>query len=88
MKINKIILIMSAMLLSLAGLVLFSMHKVHVQPCIELPAPTGPFAVGTAEYHLIDKSRKETKSSNPDDSRELMVHVWYPASLRLWRRAY
>ncbi len=69
---------MSAMLLSLGGLVLFTMQKVQTQPRIELPAPTGPFAVGTAEYHLIVKSRKETKSSNPDYSRELMIHVWYP----------
>lgn len=79
MKINKIILIVSAILLSSAGLVLFSMHKAHVHPRIELPAPTGPFAVGTTAYHLIDKSRKEILSHNPEDYRELMIQVWYPA---------
>ena len=58
------------------------MQKVQVHRCIALPAPTGPFAVGTTEYHLIDKSRKETKSGNPEDFRELMVHVWYPAAAK------
>ena len=68
---------MSATLLSLAVFTLFCMHKAP-HP-IKLPAPTGPFAVGTTEYHLIDKNRKERGSPNPQDYRELMVHVWYPA---------
>jgi pimeloyl-ACP methyl ester carboxylesterase len=35
-----------------------------------LPAPTGPYAVGTTVRHLIDEAR---------DSRELMIQIWYPA---------
>ena len=46
-----------------------------------LPKPTGPFAIGTTSYHLVDKSRKEQLSPNPDDLRELLVQVWYPAQL-------
>ncbi|MVO88813.1 acetylhydrolase [Streptomyces sp. p1417] len=43
-----------------------------------LPAPTGPYPVGTVQLHLVDRSR-------PDDIagtghfRELMATVWYPA---------
>ncbi len=75
MKINKIILITGAVALG-AIITLFCMHKErHV---IQLPALTGPFAVGTTKYHLIDKSRKENASKNPEDYRELMVHIWYP----------
>jgi predicted dienelactone hydrolase len=42
-------------------------------------APTGPYAVGTAVYHLIDTSRDEFYTDDPNDKREIMVQVWYPA---------
>ena len=42
-------------------------------------APTGPYTVGTAVYHLIDPSRSEIYTDDPTDKRELMVQVWYPA---------
>lgn len=42
-------------------------------------APTGPYAVGTAVYHLTDTSRSEIYTADPNDKRELMVQVWYPA---------
>ena len=42
--------------------------------------PTGPYAVGTTEYHWIDKNRKETYSNDPiHPYRELMVRIWYPS---------
>jgi predicted dienelactone hydrolase len=43
--------------------------------------PTGPYAVGTAVYHLIDASRDEFYSDAFGDNRELMIQVWYPAEL-------
>lgn len=43
----------------------------------ELPAPTGPYAVGTAALHLTDRSRRDPW--RPDRVRELMVSFWYPA---------
>ena len=46
---------------------------------IALPAPTGPYAVGRQSFHWIDHSRKESLTDTPDDDRELMVHIWYPA---------
>jgi predicted dienelactone hydrolase len=42
-------------------------------------APTGPYAVGTAVYHLTDSTRDEIYTDDPADKRELMVQVWYPA---------
>ncbi|MCB9421538.1 MAG: hypothetical protein H6667_17165 [Ardenticatenaceae bacterium] len=42
-------------------------------------APTGPYAVGTAVYYLTDTNRNEIYTDDPNDKRELMVQVWYPA---------
>lgn len=43
-----------------------------------MPKPTGEFVVGSTTFHLIDKTRKEIFSDNPNDLRELMIYVWYP----------
>ncbi|MBB5856710.1 alpha/beta hydrolase family protein [Amycolatopsis umgeniensis] len=42
-----------------------------------LPAPTGPYAVGSTDLHLVDRSRQDPWV--PGSSRELMVTVRYPA---------
>ncbi|MEV7119349.1 alpha/beta hydrolase family protein [Kitasatospora griseola] len=45
---------------------------------LTLPAPTGPFPVGTVALHLVDTSRPNPMAGmNPH--RELMASVWYPA---------
>jgi dienelactone hydrolase len=45
---------------------------------LTLPAPTGPFPVGTASARLVDHSRRD--SLRPGRAyRELMVSVWYPS---------
>lgn len=47
---------------------------------IYFPKPTGPYAVGTTMYHVIDTSRKNEFSEDSEHPyRELMVQVWYPA---------
>jgi hypothetical protein len=46
-----------------------------------LPAPTGPYQVGTTTYHWVDESRPELFTRDPDDKRELLVRVWYPADV-------
>jgi predicted dienelactone hydrolase len=46
-----------------------------------LPAPTGRYQVGTTTYHWVDDSRPELFTENPDDRRELLVRVWYPAEV-------
>src|SRR4051794_15390299 len=45
----------------------------------ELPAPTGRKALGTTAVHLIDQSRPDP--SMPSGRRELMISIWYPASM-------
>ncbi len=45
---------------------------------LRLPAPTGPYPIGTVPVHLVDRSRPDPwLSSQPH--RELMISVWYPA---------
>jgi hypothetical protein len=44
-----------------------------------LPAPTGEFAVGRLCQDVVDPSRRERYSDNPDDRRELVLWLWYPA---------
>ncbi len=56
-------------------------------PVPDMPAPTGPYAVGTATYHLIDASRAEARTDDPGDRREIMLQVWYPASSTEGERA-
>jgi len=52
----------------------------HAQSApFELPAPTGPFAVGTTTWRLVDTSRPETLGA-PGESRNVEVHAWYPAA--------
>ncbi|WP_239133796.1 alpha/beta hydrolase family protein [Rugosimonospora africana] len=48
-----------------------------------LPAPTGPYPVGTVDLHLIDPSRPDPVAG-PGHYRELMTSVWYPAR-DVWR---
>lgn len=45
----------------------------------ELPAPTGPFIVGRTTLYWQDSTRPETMTDDPNDKRELMVTLWYPA---------
>ncbi|WP_165949128.1 alpha/beta hydrolase family protein [Kribbella turkmenica] len=44
-----------------------------------LPAPTGRKALGTTALHLVDRSRPDPRM--PSGHRELMVSLWYPASV-------
>ncbi|MEV6606405.1 alpha/beta hydrolase [Kutzneria sp. NPDC051319] len=44
---------------------------------IHLPAPTGPFPVGSSTLHLVDHDRPDLWV--PSSPRELMVSLYYPA---------
>ncbi len=46
-------------------------------PNLSLPEPTGPFPVGMKPVHLVDADRADPW--RPEERRELMVSVWYPA---------
>ena len=49
-------------------------------PVFRFPRPTGPYDIGTVTYHWVDFDRSEAFTSRPDDRRELMVQIWYPAT--------
>ncbi len=46
---------------------------------LNLPAPTGTYAVGQTVFRWVDASRHEAMSEDPNDSREVIAVVWYPA---------
>ncbi len=48
-------------------------------PVFHFPLPTGPYEIGTMTYHWVDENRPEIFTENPNDHRELMVQIWYPA---------
>jgi len=50
-----------------------------VLPVFHFPNPTGSYAIGTVRYHWVDTSRPEIFTTDPNDHRELMVQIWYPA---------
>ncbi|MGE5379064.1 MAG: alpha/beta hydrolase family protein, partial [Bacteroidota bacterium] len=47
-------------------------------PVPVIPAPDGPYQVGTRYYELTDPSRKELYSGK-DELRRFQIQVWYPA---------
>lgn len=48
---------------------------------VVLPKPTGPYAVGRTLFDWKDPSRKDPYSSAIGKERELMVWLWYPATV-------
>jgi len=48
-------------------------------PIPQTPPPTGPYPVGTFSLMLVDESQKEIYSTDPDESRTIMLQVWYPS---------
>jgi predicted dienelactone hydrolase len=50
-----------------------------LMPVFHFPKPSGPYAIGTLTYHWIDTSRPELFTTDPNDHRELIAQVWYPA---------
>lgn len=42
-----------------------------------IPLPTGTYSIGSTQYHLMDKNRRDMHSKD-DNFRELILQVWYP----------
>src|SRR5215208_3695253 len=61
---------------SLALLILFVWSII---PQLELPRPTGLYPVGQTIIKWVDTSRPEVMTDDPDDFREVMAFIWYPA---------
>ncbi len=45
---------------------------------LSLPAPSGPFRIGTVSLHLVDRSRADPYVP-AQHTRQLMISIWYPA---------
>jgi predicted dienelactone hydrolase len=52
----------------------------NLLPVFDLPTPTGKYKVGAQDIHLIT-DQEEYMTSEKGDKRELMVKVWYPATI-------
>lgn len=67
----------------LVSLLVLMLPLAQAQDSREFPQmfpPTGPYAVGRTAYHWSDETREEVHTpEDPDDVRELVVEVWYPA---------
>ena len=48
-------------------------------PAFHFPPPAGPYALGTLTYHWVDADRVDLLAPLPNQARELMVQLWYPA---------
>jgi predicted dienelactone hydrolase len=48
---------------------------------LALPAPTGSFAVGRAIYDWADDVQSDALAPVPGTKRELLVWIWYPATV-------
>lgn len=49
---------------------------------VTLPAPTGSYQTGRLSFHWKDATRDELETKAPNDKRELMVHLFYPADAK------
>jgi hypothetical protein len=63
----------------LCGLFLLAFIAISLYLQFEIPKSTGPYAVGRMIFHWADFSRPEDMTANPDDSREIMAFLWFPA---------
>jgi len=48
-----------------------------------LPPVKGDYGIGVKNYHLIDESRKEILTENPNDFREFIIKIWYPTNINV-----
>jgi len=50
-------------------------------PSFRMPPPSGPHAVGTRTFKLVDESRVDAASPIGNGYRSMSIQVWYPAEL-------
>lgn len=50
-----------------------------IAPVFQIPPPSDSSSIGTQDIHFVDTSRPELFTDDPNDHRELLVRVWYPA---------
>lgn len=63
--------------MGLASTLVLAAASIYAQ--LDLPAPTGPHAVGRTTLRWVDTSRPEWLTPDAGDYREVVAEVWYPA---------
>ncbi len=63
------------------GLVALATAIPILLPIPRIPAPSGPFQVGTRSFEMVDEARNEIYSGK-DEARRFMIQVWYPAEVK------
>jgi len=76
---GKALTIVGAVGVLAIGLLFASLWLEH-SSSLELPRPTGPFAVGRTTYDWADETAVDTLAPVPGTKRELLVWIWYPAA--------
>jgi predicted dienelactone hydrolase len=71
-----LVLLLLAVLIIASSIVFAEIR--HNQTLV-LPAPTGPYDVGRAEYDWTDQARTDPLAPHAGTKRELVVWAWYPA---------
>jgi predicted dienelactone hydrolase len=59
---------------------LLAVLKIETGSPVELPVPTGSFAVGRAIYDWRDDTHVDVLAPEPGTKREVLAWVWYPAA--------
>jgi Platelet-activating factor acetylhydrolase, isoform II len=66
-------------IISITMLAIIIVLAVSIVPKLQLPKPTGKYDVGQTVFRWLDSSRPEVLTDDPDDSREVIAAIWYPA---------
>ncbi len=67
---------------ALGGALLLALLWLEHNRSLELPSPTGPFAVGRVSAAWVDAGRVDPFASSPGQKRELVAWLWYPGRPR------
>lgn len=79
-KIFKYIFRSILVIFAIITLTLFAFW-IEIHSNITLPKPTGLYEVGRTTFHWVDTTRIDSLSPPPYSKRELVVWVWYPATV-------
>lgn len=69
----------------IGALAVLSILPWALPPAPELPAPTGPYAVGSEIFRWVDEQRPEP-TTTADDRRNVVVQAWYPTEVSSGRQ--
>src|ERR1019366_693603 len=78
MRVIKVLAAIAMLGIAGVALLLVTLWLDHTRET-NLPAPTGPFAVGRVMYHWSDTANDDSMAQQAGTKRELVAWIWYPA---------